>query len=142
MRKLLDLEWCLRLADQLAGHQRLSPFVPADVRAVQCTLFAKTIGNNWLVSFHQDLSIPVSERVESARCSGWSQKQGDTFCQTPVGEPSRRDEAAHPSSKAADASLRRVLHFVYGPPVLPEGSRWPARKRIGWMRIIDAHKIP
>jgi ectoine hydroxylase-related dioxygenase (phytanoyl-CoA dioxygenase family) len=185
-RKLLDLEWCLRLADQLAGHQRLSPFVPADVRAVQCTLFVKTIGNNWLVSFHQDLSIPVSERVESARCSGWSQKQGDTFCQPPVcvleklvamrlhlddchegngalrvvpgshrlgrltaeaairereyhgegvvsvpkgGVMIMRPLLLHASSKNADASLRRVLHFVYGPPVLPEGLRWPGRKR-------------
>jgi ectoine hydroxylase-related dioxygenase (phytanoyl-CoA dioxygenase family) len=33
---------------------------------------------------HQDLSIPVAERVESAACSGWSQKQGVTFVQPPA----------------------------------------------------------
>ncbi len=30
----------------------------------------------------------------------------------------------HASSKAAGSSRRRVLHFVFGPPVLPFGVRW------------------
>lgn len=30
----------------------------------------------------------------------------------------------HASSKASGASLRRVLHFVFGPPVLPHKLRW------------------
>jgi hypothetical protein len=83
-RRLLDIEWCGRLADRLGDEPRLREFLPASARAVQCTLFTKTAESNWLVSLHQDLSIPVAEWVESAACSGWSQKQGDTFVQPPV----------------------------------------------------------
>jgi hypothetical protein len=35
----------------------------------------------------------------------------------------------HASSKASNDSPRRVLHFVYGPPDLPEGLRWVVRKQ-------------
>jgi hypothetical protein len=31
----------------------------------------------------------------------------------------------HASSKASMPSQRRVLHFVFGPPVLPFGLEWP-----------------
>jgi len=30
----------------------------------------------------------------------------------------------HASSKATSAARRRVLHFVYGPKVLPFGLQW------------------
>jgi hypothetical protein len=83
-RRLLDIKWCALLADRLADEPCLREFLPANARAVQCTLFAKTSGSNWLVSLHQDLSIPVAERVESPGCSGWCQKQGDTFVQPPI----------------------------------------------------------
>jgi ectoine hydroxylase-related dioxygenase (phytanoyl-CoA dioxygenase family) len=52
--------------------------------AAQCTLFSKSIATNWLVPLHQDLSIPVAERVDSGRCSGWSEKEGELFVQPPV----------------------------------------------------------
>lgn len=35
----------------------------------------------------------------------------------------------HASSKASNDAPRRVLHYVFGPSELPEGLRWPARKR-------------
>jgi ectoine hydroxylase-related dioxygenase (phytanoyl-CoA dioxygenase family) len=35
----------------------------------------------------------------------------------------------HASSKAINDAPRRVLHFVFGPPHLPEGLRWAARER-------------
>jgi phytanoyl-CoA dioxygenase PhyH len=84
IRSLLELGWCAQLADRLADEPRVRQFLPVSARAVQCTLFAKTVESNWLVSLHQDLSIPVAERIESAACSGWSQKQGETFVQPPV----------------------------------------------------------
>ena len=62
-RRLIDRPWCSRLADQLTRDMRLSKALPTDARAVQCTLFVKSIASNWLVSLHQDLSIPVAERV-------------------------------------------------------------------------------
>jgi ectoine hydroxylase-related dioxygenase (phytanoyl-CoA dioxygenase family) len=83
-RSLLELEWCARLAERLANEPRIRRFLPVSARAVQCTLFAKTAESNWLVSLHQDLRIPVAERIESAACSGWSRKEGNTFVQPPV----------------------------------------------------------
>jgi hypothetical protein len=56
---------------------------PAAV-AVQCTLFEKSPGNNWLVCLHQDLSIPVQERVVDTELRGWSTKEGALFVQPPV----------------------------------------------------------
>lgn len=37
-----------------------------------------------LVALHQDLSIPVRDRVESRHCAGWSRKEGQWFVQPPV----------------------------------------------------------
>jgi hypothetical protein len=83
-RKVLEAPWCSDTAEQLRGDPRLRPLLPPDAQAVQCTLFSKTMENNWLVSLHQDVSIPVAERVESPQCSGWSHKEGDLFVQPPV----------------------------------------------------------
>jgi ectoine hydroxylase-related dioxygenase (phytanoyl-CoA dioxygenase family) len=58
--------------------------LPADSVAVQCTLFDKTPGRNWLVALHQDRSIPVRQRISGAGLSGWSEKEGETFVQPPV----------------------------------------------------------
>jgi len=185
-RKLLDMPWCSELAEQLRVEPNLRSLLPAKALAVQCTLFVKSVEKNWLVSLHQDLSIPVAERVVSSQCTGWSQKEGDLFVQPPVAvledivairlylddcdedngalrvvsgshrlgrltsseameERNRCGEFSvavprggvmvmrllllHASSKAVNDAPRRVLHFVFGPSHLPEGLRWPARKR-------------
>lgn len=52
--------------------------------AVQCSLFAKGNDRNWLVAPHQDLSVPLHERIESPRYVGWSLKQGVWFAQPPI----------------------------------------------------------
>lgn len=83
-RRLLELEWCKALAERCLQDPRIRELVPPEFVPVQCTFFAKTIDNNWLVSLHQDLSMPVAERVESAHCTGWSEKQGEIFVQPPV----------------------------------------------------------
>jgi ectoine hydroxylase-related dioxygenase (phytanoyl-CoA dioxygenase family) len=181
-RKLLDARWCQALAGRLADVPRLRAVMPADVRAVQCTLFEKSLDQNWLVALHQDLSIPVAERIDNDRCTGWSQKEGVLFVQPPTfvleelvivrvhlddcderngalrvipgshrlgrlnsaqvsevreaqgdclvpvaagGVMLMRPLLLHASSKASIDSPRRVLHFVFGPPTLPEGLRWP-----------------
>ena len=185
-RRLLDAVWCGELAEQLRVDPRLTPLLPVNSQAVQCTLFVKTSEKNWLVSLHQDLSIPIAERVESPECVGWSQKEGDLFVQPPVevlrhlvavrlhlddcdhengalrvvpgshrlgrltsheateerdrcgectvavprgGVMAMRPLLLHASSKAINGTARRVLHFVFGPSELPEGLRWPSRKR-------------
>ncbi len=83
-RALLELDWCRNLASMLRSHPEIAPHLPSDSVAVQCTAFAKTPETNWLVSLHQDLSIPVRERVQNPECRGWSSKQGVIFVQPPA----------------------------------------------------------
>jgi hypothetical protein len=83
-RKLLDDAWCRHLAGALRGDARVRSLLPRDAVAVQCTLFDKSPTKNWLVSLHQDLSIPVRDRVDGPECSGWSEKEGQLYVQPPV----------------------------------------------------------
>lgn len=181
LRAWLSEPWCRELAALLRRHPSLSQIVSAESVAVQCTLFEKSPDRNWLVSLHQDLSIPVEDHVPDGRLSGWSVKEGRTFVQPPVSilesliairvhlddcgpetgalrvvpgshrfgrldaaqsavVRGQRGEIApvekrgavfamrplllHAASKATVPSLRRVLHFVFGPPSLPSGLRW------------------
>jgi ectoine hydroxylase-related dioxygenase (phytanoyl-CoA dioxygenase family) len=180
-RRLLDEAWCAHLAGALRGDARIRSLLPRNAVAVQCTLFDKSRTKNWLVTLHQDLSIPVSSRVDSPECSGWSEKEGQLYVQPPISVLERlvavrvhiddcpaesgalrvvphshvegrvdqaRAEALrqhhgetvvpiaqggvlvmrplilHASSKATSQNLRRVLHFVFGPPKLPLGLEW------------------
>jgi Phytanoyl-CoA dioxygenase (PhyH) len=83
-RRLIELPWCRDLAVRLMRDGRLSGILSTELLPVQCTLFVKSIESNWLVSLHQDLSIPVAERVDSPECQGWSEKEGELFAQPPV----------------------------------------------------------
>jgi hypothetical protein len=83
-RTLLRQPWCVELADDLRRHPIINGLLPRDAVAVQCTLFDKSPEKNWLVSLHQDFSIPVKGRVDSAGCSGWSEKEGQVYVQPPV----------------------------------------------------------
>jgi hypothetical protein len=84
MRRILDTPWCATLAGRIARDQRVRDALPESAVAVQCTLFRKSKEANWLVPLHQDLSIPVAEKVDSEQSSGWSEKEGELFVQPPV----------------------------------------------------------
>ena len=83
-RNLLSHPWCAELASALMHHPEIGTLLPASAHAIQCTLFEKSPKRNWLVSLHQDLSIPVAARVEHGECAGWSEKEGVTFTQPGV----------------------------------------------------------
>ncbi|MDR7152208.1 hypothetical protein J2W49_004184 [Hydrogenophaga palleronii] len=83
-RCLLSMAWCAALASRIREHADLRRLVPPGHVAVQCTYFEKSSARNWLVPLHQDLSIPVVERVGGAGLSGWSEKEGAVFVQAPV----------------------------------------------------------
>lgn len=83
-RQLLEQSWCRALADELRHQPILREVLPVNSVAVQCTLFDKSPTKNWLVSLHQDLSIPVRARVAAAECSRWSEKEGVVFVQPPA----------------------------------------------------------
>lgn len=85
-RNILRSAWCETLATQLRTHPRIAQLLPPTHRAVQCTCFEKSRATNWLVTLHQDLSIPVAERVAHpawSGWSGWSEKEGALYVQPP-----------------------------------------------------------
>ncbi|HEX7644690.1 MAG TPA: phytanoyl-CoA dioxygenase family protein [Burkholderiaceae bacterium] len=84
MRNLLSFDWCHALALHLAAEPFLQLLDPKAVVPVQCTYFEKSSDKNWLVAAHQDLSIPVVERIEHPELRGWSRKDGMWFVQAPV----------------------------------------------------------
>ena len=83
-RCLLQEDWCAALAQRLRTSAALAPLLPPDALAVQCTYFEKSAEHNWLVPIHQDLSIPVAERVDTPGWRGWSIKDGVQFVQPPA----------------------------------------------------------
>lgn len=83
-RELLTEQWCIALAKQLKDHSKLTALLPKNPVAIQCTFFNKSAEKNWLVPIHQDLSIPVKERLDSIGFTGWSAKQGMLFVQPPA----------------------------------------------------------
>jgi ectoine hydroxylase-related dioxygenase (phytanoyl-CoA dioxygenase family) len=83
-RRLIEMPWCRDLADRLAANSRVRDSLPFDGLAIQCTLFIKSTETNWLVPLHQDLSIPVAERIDSPHYSGWSEKEQQVFVQSPT----------------------------------------------------------
>lgn len=180
-RNLLQEGSCKNLVGELRERADVRDLVPHSHIAVQCTYFEKSASTNWLVAIHQDLSIPVQNRVEHPSLTGWSQKEGVWYVQPPTevlrelvalrvhldpcGEsdgPLRvvpgshrlgrlgaasaiearktlgeticvvpqgvlmvmRPLLLHASSKASGQSRRRVLHILFGPPLLPYGLQW------------------
>lgn len=83
-RSLLEAEWCASLAHTLKTHSSLTGLLPQDAVVVQCTYFEKSVDRNWLVSLHQDLSIPVFQKTDHPALSGWSEKEGGIFVQPPA----------------------------------------------------------
>lgn len=84
-RTLLSQAWCAELADSLASAPELRGVLPLGHVAVQCTFFEKSGSVNWLVPVHQDLSIPVRERVDDTILRGWSRKEDGWYVQPPAG---------------------------------------------------------
>lgn len=79
----LAQSWCRALVERLRDAAELSPLL-RDLVAVQCTLFEKSVERNWLVALHQDLAIPVAQRVEHPQLQGWSVKDGQRFVLAPA----------------------------------------------------------
>ncbi len=83
-RNLLSSNWCKSLASKISQHPWISSELPATFVAVQCTLFEKSASKNWLVPVHQDLSIPVAERVQDPVLNGWFEKVGQLYVHAPL----------------------------------------------------------
>lgn len=62
----------------------VEPVLGADAFAVRGILFDKTPDANWMVAWHQDLTIAVRERREVEGFGPWSEKAGIVHVQPPA----------------------------------------------------------
>jgi ectoine hydroxylase-related dioxygenase (phytanoyl-CoA dioxygenase family) len=78
-----------RLVSELATSARVTSVVESvtglKLFAVRAICFDKTPESNWRVPWHQDLAIPVTERIETPGFSGWSVKDGVSHVLPPHG---------------------------------------------------------
>jgi hypothetical protein len=64
--------------------QLVRPHLPAEPKAVRAIYFDKTPETNWLVAWHQDLTLALHKRVDMPGFGPWSVKDGISHVQPPV----------------------------------------------------------
>jgi len=72
----------LAKSEQLLAHIR--PYLSDEPRPVRGIYFDKSPDANWLVTWHQDLTIEVRERLETDGFGLWSMKEGICHVQPPI----------------------------------------------------------
>src|SRR5437879_4146383 len=66
--------------------QRLTGLNAVPFRA---TLFEKTASSNWLIGWHQDTALPLSNRFDKEGWGPWSEKGGIAYAHAPASALSR-----------------------------------------------------
>lgn len=72
------------LISQLAHSEWLTKLIPYGLQPVRSILFDKTPQENWPVAWHQDLTIAVRHKVETAGYGPWSIKDGAPHVRPPI----------------------------------------------------------
>ncbi len=72
------------LAKCSAVRSYIEPVLGPTAFAVRGILFDKVASANWLVAWHQDLTIEVNERVDTPGFGPWSVKAGVPHVQPPI----------------------------------------------------------
>lgn len=82
-RHLIDHAAVIKLLAHPALLNLICAAIGNNAFAYKATLFDKSTDANWLVAWHQDISIPVVSRCEVAMWNGWSVKDGVNYAQPP-----------------------------------------------------------
>jgi ectoine hydroxylase-related dioxygenase (phytanoyl-CoA dioxygenase family) len=82
-RHLIDHPAVIQLLANPALVKLISAALGSNAFAYKATLFDKTMDANWLVAWHQDISIPVANRLEIPMWNGWSVKDQVNYVQPP-----------------------------------------------------------
>jgi len=72
----------LATSEQLTSQAK--KYLTGAPNLVRAILFDKTVENNWLVTWHQDRTVAVSERFECQGWGPWSVKDGVIHAQPPL----------------------------------------------------------
>src|SRR6266550_3692058 len=84
LRNLLDMPSIAMLAASTAVRGLIEPVLGHDAFPVRAILFDKTPVANWKVSWHQDLTIAVTKRMDVPGYGPWSEKAGVWHVQPPA----------------------------------------------------------
>lgn len=82
-RHLLDRPSVQSVLNESALQSTIHALLGRSAFAYKATLFDKNSDNNWLVAWHQDISIPVSRRLDIEEWRGWSIKDQVQYVQPP-----------------------------------------------------------
>lgn len=82
-RHVLSVPAVRVLADDPRLHHLAQPYVGAAATPFRATLFDKSPASNWLVAWHQDLSLPVMARTDDPEWGPWSTKAGQLYAIAP-----------------------------------------------------------
>jgi ectoine hydroxylase-related dioxygenase (phytanoyl-CoA dioxygenase family) len=82
-RHLIDHPAVIKLLANSALINLIHAAMGVKAFAYKATLFDKSTDANWLVAWHQDISIPVARRYEVPTWNGWSVKDGVNYVQPP-----------------------------------------------------------
>lgn len=83
-RGLLGLPAVARLARSSLLLDLVRPYLPAEPLPVRALYFDKSADANWLVPWHQDLTLAVRHQAEVPGFGPWSVKDGIPHVQAPV----------------------------------------------------------
>ena len=83
-RGLLMVPAVAKLARSEKILSLVRPHLPEEPVAVRAIYFDKTADANWLVTWHQDLTLAIRERLEVSGFGPWSVKEGVPHVQPPV----------------------------------------------------------
>jgi len=81
---MLSLPWVRDLATSETLLAAVRPYLPDSPRPVRAIYFDKSPGTNWLVAWHQDLTIAVADQTDAPGFGPWSTKEGLIHVQPPV----------------------------------------------------------
>ena len=84
-RGLLALPFIAALAKSEKLLALAKPWLPGPARPVRALYFDKTAETNWIVPWHQDLTLALAGRAETAGFGPWSVKDGIPHVQPPAG---------------------------------------------------------
>jgi ectoine hydroxylase-related dioxygenase (phytanoyl-CoA dioxygenase family) len=82
-RQALLIPEVVKLATSFAVTELASAVLAKSVFSVRAILFDKVVGANWKIPWHQDITIPVVERIETDGYRPWSTKDGSPHVQAP-----------------------------------------------------------
>lgn len=108
------------------------PHLPSEPVPARAIYFDKTPGTNWLVPWHQDLTIAVRHRKEVEGFGPWSTKEGVPHVQPPVELLERMLVVRlHLDAADEDNGALRVLPGTHRFGRLPHGRIQDLRREVG-----------